>query len=116
MTKVMTPAELVAATFNKSLTCFTVGKDGTQVPDYRNVVITVLNENGSEKIYRFSRQNQLYKGHKHIIESYTKPVDATWYNPSTGKNWKQYDNDGFDKRLKKLARELRKENYQVYYI
>jgi hypothetical protein len=115
MTKVMTPAELVAATFNESTTCFTV-KDGIQVPDYRTVVITVLNENGSKKIYRFSRPNQLYKGVNHIIESYTKPVDATWYNPSTGKNWKQYDNDGFDKRVKKLARELRKTNYQVHHI
>lgn len=115
MTTVMTPAELVAATFNESTSCFTV-KDGIQVPDYRTVVITVLNENGSKKFYRFCRQNQLYKGVKHSIESYTKTEYATWYNEVTGKNWKQYDNDGFDNRLKKLARELRKTNYQVHHI
>ena len=112
MTTVMTPAELVAATLNESTSCFTC-KDGIRVPEYRTVVITVLNENGSKKIYHVSRQNN---GGSHSIESYTKPVDATWYNSSTGKNWKQYNNAGFDKRLKKLARELRKENYQVHHI
>ncbi len=114
MTTVMTPAELVAATLNESTTCFTFSKDGIQIADYRTVVITVLNENGSKKIYRFRREHRL--GVNHVIESYTKPVDATWYNPSTGKNWKQYDSVGFEKRVMKLARELRKSNYQVHYI
>ena len=106
--------DLVAASSTESTNCFTVGKDGIRIPDYRSVIITVLNPDGSQKVYRIHRQNQLYQiGCNHHIESYTRKADPQWYDPIQNKNWKQYDNEGFKKRLEKLSKELRKLNYEV---
>ena len=58
MTKEMN-IDLVAATCNESVNSFTVYKDGTQVADFRRVVITVLNPDGSQKKYIIQRQNSL---------------------------------------------------------
>jgi len=112
MTKEMN-INLVAATCNQSANCFTVGKDGTQVADFRRVVITVMNADGSQKKYIIQRQNSLYAiGTNHSIETYTIPANATWYYSSRHRIYKHYDDDGFKKKLEKLTKELRKLNYE----
>ena len=112
MTEVMN-IDLVAATCNQSANCFTVGKDGTQVADFRRVVITVMNADGSQKKYIIQRQNSLYAiGTNHSIESYTIPADATWYYSSRHRIYKHYDDASFKKKLEKLTKELRKLNYE----
>lgn len=112
MTKEMN-IDLVAATCNESTMCFTVGKDGIQVADFKRVVITVLNADGSKKKYIIQRQNSLYQiGTNHSIESYTIPADATWYNSQRNRIYKLYDNEGFKKKLERLTKELRKLNYE----
>ena len=112
MTKEMN-IDLVAATCNKSVNCFTVYKDGTEVADFKRVVITVLNPDGSQKKYIIQRQNSLYAiGTNHSIESYTIPADATWYYSSRHRIYKLYDDASFKKKLEKLTKELRKVNYE----
>jgi len=112
MTKEMN-IDLVAATCNESVNCFTVDKDGTEVADFRRVVITVMNADGSQKKYIIQRQNSLYAiGTDHSIESYTIPADATWYYSSRHRIYKLYDDDGFAKKLERLTKELRKLNYE----
>ena len=112
MTKEMN-IDLVAATCNESVNCFTVRKDGTQVADFRRVVITVSNPDGSKKKYIVQRQNSLYAiGTNHSIESYTIPADATWYHSSRHRIYKLYDNDAFRKKLERLTKELRNVNYE----
>ena len=112
MTKEMN-IDLVAATSNQSANCFTVRKDGTQVADFRRVVITVSNPDGSQKKYFIQRQNRLYAiGARHSIESYTIPADATWYHSSRHRIYKMYDDAGFAKKLEHLTKELRKTNYE----
>jgi hypothetical protein len=112
MTEVMN-IDLVAATCNQSANCFTVGKDGTQVADFRRVVITVLNPDGSQKKYIIHRQNRLYAiGTNHSIETYTIPANATWYDSQRNRIYKLYDNESFKKKLERLTKELRKLNYE----
>ena len=112
MTKEMN-IDLVAATCNESVNCFTVSKDGSEVADFRRVVITVSNQDGSKKKYIIQRQNQLYAiGTNHSIESYTIPADATWYYSSRHRIYKLYDNEAFMKKLERLTKELRKLNYE----
>jgi len=105
--------DLVAATCNESVNCFTVNKDGSELADFKRVVITVLNQDGSKKKYIIHRQNSLYAiGTNHSIESYTIPADATWYYSSRHRIYKLYDDDGFAKKLERLTKELRKVNYE----
>ena len=112
MTKEMN-IDLVAATCNKSTICGTVGKDGVTVMDYKRVVITVLNADGSKKKYIIQRQNSLYQiGTNHSIETYTIPADATWYDSQRNRIYKHYDNEAFKKKLERLTKELRKLNYE----
>ena len=112
MTKEMN-IDLVAATCNKSTICGTVGKDGVTVMDYKRVVITVLNPNGSQKKYIIQRQNSLYQiGTNHSIETYTIPADATWYWSQRHRIYKLYDNVSFKKKLERLTKELCKTNYE----
>ena len=111
MTKEMN-IDLVAATCNKSTICGTVGKDGVTVMDYKRVVITVLNADGSKKKYIIQRQNSLYQiGTNHSIETYTIPADATWYDSQRNRIYKHYDDASFKKKLERLTKELRKLNY-----
>jgi len=113
MTKEMN-IDLVAATCNQSANCFTVGKDGTQVADFRRLVITVMNEDGSQKKYIIQRQNRLYAiGTNHSIETYKVLPDAPWFCRSTNSKHKHYDNEKFKKKLEKLTKELCKLNYRV---
>jgi len=106
--------DLVAATCNESVNCFTVNKDGSELADFKRVVITVLNQDGSKKKYIIHRQNSLYAiGTNHSIESYTIPADATWYYSSRHRIYKLYDDDGFAKKLERLTKELRKVNYET---
>ena len=113
MTKEMN-IDLVAATCNESVNCFTVNKDGSELADFKRVVITVLNQDGSKKKYIIHRQNSLYAiGTNHSIESYTIPADATWYYSSRHRIYKLYDDDGFAKKLERLTKELRKVNYET---
>ena len=112
MTKTMN-IDLVAATCIESVNCFTVSKDGTQVADFKRVVITVLNQDGSKKKYIIQRQNSLYAiGTSHSIDTYTIPADATWYNSQRNSRYKLYNNEGFKKKLERLTKELRKVNYE----
>ena len=112
MTKEMN-IDLVAATCNESVNCFTVYKDGSEVADFKRVVITVSNQDGSKKKYIIQRQNRLYAiGTNHSIESYTIPADATWYNSQRHRIYKHYDDASFKKKLEKLTKELRKVNYE----
>ena len=109
MTKEMN-IDLVAATSNESSNCFTVRKDGTQVADFRRVVITVSNPDGSQKKYIIQRQKSLYNHHS--IDSYTIPADAPWYHSSRHRIYKMYDDAGFAKKLERLTKELRNVNYE----
>ena len=112
MTKEMN-IDLVAATCNESTMCGTVGKDGVTVMDFRRVVITVMNEDGSQKKYIIQRQNRLYAiGTNHSIETYKVLPDAPWFCRSTNSKHKFYDNEKFKKKLEKLTKELRKLNYE----
>ena len=112
MTKEMN-IDLVAATCNESVNCFTVDKDGTEVADFRRVVITVMNADGSQKKYIIQRQNSLYAiGTNHSIETYTIPANATWYYSSRHRIYKHYDNTKFSRKLETLTKELRKLNYE----
>ena len=112
MTKEMN-IDLVAATCNESVNCFTINRDGIKAADFKRVVITVLNPDGSQKKYIIQRQNQLYAiGTNHSIESYTTPADATWYHSSRHRIYKLYDNVSFKKKLERLTKELRKTNYE----
>ena len=112
MTKEMN-IDLVAATCNESVNCFTINRDGIKAADFKRVVITVLNPDGSQKKYIIQRQNQLYAiGTNHSIESYTIPADATWYHSSRHRIYKHYDDASFKKKLERLTKELRKLNYE----
>ena len=113
MTEVMN-IDLVAATYTESTICGTVSKDGVTVMDFKRVLILVINEDGSQKKYSIHRQNILYAtGTNHTIETYTIPAGATWYDSQRNRKYKNYDNDQFNQKLKKLTKELRKLNYQV---
>ena len=113
MTKEMN-IDLVAATCNESTMCGTVGKDGVTVMDFKRVVITVMNEDGSQKKYIIQRQNRLYQmGTNHSIETYKYFPDARWYSRTANKKYKLYDNEKFNKKLEKLTKELCKLNYRV---
>lgn len=112
MTKEMN-IDLVAATCNESTMCGTVGKDGVTVMDFKRVVITVMNNDGSKKKYIIQRQNSLYQiGTNHSIETYTIPANATWYDSQRNRIYKLYDNAKFSKKLETLTKELRKLNYE----
>ena len=112
MTKEMN-IDLVALTCNESSNCFTIDKNGDKAADFKRVVITVLNQDGSKKKYIIQRQNRLYAiGIGHSIDTYTIPADATWYNSQRNSRYKLYNNEGFKKKLERLTKELRKVNYE----
>jgi len=113
MTNVMN-LDLVAASCNESTTCGTVGKDGVTVMDFKRVIVRVLNQDGSKKVYIIQRQNRLYQiGTNHSIETYTIPATATWYDMDHNRRHKFYDNAKFNQKLERLSKELSKLNYEL---
>ena len=104
--------DLVAMTSERGDSCYRV-INNEEIYDFKRVIITVTNEDGSRKryeIFRGSCGEQKYKNH---IETYTIPADGIWYNESCHKKWKFYDDGKFDAKLTKLAREITKTNYEI---
>ena len=49
----------------------------------------------------------------HHIETHTAPTDGSWYNSERSKRWKWYDDSNFNDKLRKVAREISKTNYEI---
>ena len=112
--KVLEKIDLVEMTKVPSENCFTSDGNGNYIPDYKRVVVEVTNNDGSKKKYIICRQNVQYKiGCNHHIESYTLTTGPSLYQEQQNGRWKWYDDETFDKKLIKLAKELSKLDYEV---
>ena len=96
---------------SKSKDCFFVNGDGKLLPNYLDFNIQVLNKDGSVKFYNISRSPEGGIGRIHMIITYVKLPDVTfYYRNEVNKRCKLYTNEEFDKKLDKLAKELSKQN------
>ena len=104
--------DLVALTSERGDSCYRE-INGEKMYDFKRVIITVTNSDGSRKryeIFRGSCGEQKYKNH---IETHTIPADGIWYDKSRYNKHKFYDDSNFDAKLTKLAREIAKTNYEI---
>jgi hypothetical protein len=99
---------LKALTKLKSKHCFTVNKDGSQTPQYIDLHIRVANDDGTTKYYQISRAS--YGTRNHMITTYIKYPDSTfYYGNDVSRRCKLYNDEEFEKKLDKLAKELSKQ-------
>jgi len=104
--------DLVVMTSERGDSCYRE-INGEKIYDFKRVIITVNNIDGSRKVYDIMRGacgNQLYKNH---IETRTIPADGEWYNESHYKKFKFYNDEKFDVKLIKLAKEIAKTNHEI---
>ena len=100
---------LKALTKLKSKHCFTINPDGSKTPEYVDLHIRVLNEDGTTKYYQISRAS--YGTRNHMITTYIKLPDATfYYGTEVSRRCKLYNDEEFEKKLDKLSKELSKQN------
>jgi hypothetical protein len=93
----------------KSKHCFTIDPNGLQTPEYVDLHIRVLNEDGTTKYYQISRAS--YGTRNHMITTYIKYPDSTfYYGNDVSRRCKLYNDEEFEKKLDKLAKELSKQN------
>ena len=89
--------------------CFTKGKDGIFIPEYLNLWIRILNEDGSIKHYHIKREK--HGTRLNSINTYTRKTDKTFYSgEEDNKRFKVYTDEEFDKKLDKLSKELENKN------
>jgi hypothetical protein len=95
----------------KSKHCFTIEKDGTQTPEYTDLYIRVLLENGNTKHYRIHRSTFTSDSAKHMITTYITLPDSTFYHGDRENGrCKIYKDKEFEIKLEKLSKELEKQN------
>ena len=104
--------DLVAMTSQRGDMCYREIK-GEKVYDFKRVVITVTRADGSRKKYEIVRATCGHQSYLHHIETYVVPKDAYWFDTQRNKCWKWYDDANFDRKLRKLSREITKTTYQI---
>ena len=109
----MKDLDLVALSKVESTSCFVIGKDGIDYPEYERVLVKIDMGNGKRKYINIVRQNRYYEaGIDHSIESYILEGEGIYIN-TVGERFKLYDTDKFEARLKKLEKELSKVDYKI---
>ena len=89
--------------------------EGKQVYDFKRVLITVNKPNGDTKEYDICREVHNAKDKTwHHIETYTLKTDSFFHDDKHHARYKFYDTDDkFNTKLKRLERELAKQDYEV---
>ena len=105
--------DLVAMSSERGESCYRE-IDGVRIYDFRRVIITVTNADGSRKKYYINRATCGHQKYMHHIETHTIPADATWFDSERNKRWKWYDDSNFNAKLQKLAREIAKTNHEIH--
>ena len=88
--------------------------DGERLYDFKQVIITVNKPNGDKKKYIIGREAYKRSQFLHHIETYTLKEDSYFHNDRHNTRYKFYNTDElFETKLKRLERELAKQDYEV---
>ena len=105
--------DLIALTSQVGTSCYRE-INGKKVYDFKRVVITVNNPDGSKKKYIIVREACRSDRFMHHIETYTIPAETFWYDEKRNKRWTWYNTDEhFASKLNKLSREIAKTNHEI---
>ena len=104
--------DLVAMTQERGEFCYREIK-GVRIYDFKRVIITVTNADGSRKKYYINRATCGHGKFIHYIETHTIPADNTWWDERQNGRFKWYDDSNFNAKLHRLAREIAKTNHDI---
>jgi hypothetical protein len=110
----MEKLDLIALTSQVGTGCYRE-IEGKKVYDFKHVIITVNKSNGDKKEYDILREAYNKSSRSmHHIETYTIKEDSFFHNDRHNVRLKWYNTDDkFNTKLKKLERELAKQDYEI---